>query len=149
MFFGWKEFLIYIMSVTIKHLNPDELFKSPAFSQVITVEGNGRTIYIGGQNAVDRENRLVGKNDLHAQCTQVMKNILEALHSSGASWKDLIKLTIYLRQGEDATQAFEAARPFMTPGVPPPIVTVLYVAGLGNPDYLLEIDGIAVIRVDE
>lgn len=41
------------MKTQIKYINPDGLFKSPAFSQVVTTQGNGKTIYIGGQDAAN------------------------------------------------------------------------------------------------
>ena len=41
----------------MEHINPDGLIKNPAFSQIIATEGNGKTIYIGGQNAVNEKLR--------------------------------------------------------------------------------------------
>ncbi len=40
---------------SVQHLNPETLHKNPAFTQVITVTGPARTIYIGGQDAVDAQ----------------------------------------------------------------------------------------------
>ena len=39
--------------MSVNYLNPEGLHKNPAFSHVVTVEGSHRTIYVGGQNAVD------------------------------------------------------------------------------------------------
>jgi hypothetical protein len=38
--------------MTVRHLNPDQLFKNPAFTQVVSISGSVRTVYVGGQNAV-------------------------------------------------------------------------------------------------
>jgi enamine deaminase RidA (YjgF/YER057c/UK114 family) len=62
-----------------EHINPEGLFKSPAFSQIVTTQGNGMTIYVGGQNAVNEEHEIIGKNDLALQTEQVMKNLIIAL----------------------------------------------------------------------
>jgi len=41
-------------------ISPDGVFKSPAFSQVAVVTGNHKTIYVGGQDAVDKDGNVVG-----------------------------------------------------------------------------------------
>lgn len=38
--------------MSVKYLIPDGLHKNPAFSQIVATEGNVRTVYVGGQNAV-------------------------------------------------------------------------------------------------
>ena len=43
----------------MEHINPEGLIKNPAFSQIITTEGNGKTIYIGGQNAVNEKREIL------------------------------------------------------------------------------------------
>ena len=155
--FTWIVFPFYtntILSFTLKntamknqiqYINPEGLFKSPAFSQVATTEGNGKTIYIGGQNAVNSKAELIGKGDLSAQTEQVMKNIEIALESAGATFSNLVKLNINLLQGQDAMQGFAAAQKFLSKSPTPPVVTVLFVAALGKPEYLLEIEAIAFV----
>jgi len=51
---------------TITHVNPEAMHSNPAFSQAVVVEGAARTIYVGGQNAVDADGRVVGAGDLAA-----------------------------------------------------------------------------------
>lgn len=133
------------MASNVRHINPDGLFKSPAFSQVAVTEGPGKTIYIGGQNAVNEKAELVGAGDFRAQTEQVMKNITIALNAAGATFDHVIKLNIHVVQGNDLQAGFEAAQPFMSKTAPPPVVTVLVVTTLGNPDYLVEIDAIAYV----
>lgn len=128
-----------------KHLNPEGLFKSPAFSQVVTSQGSGRTIYIGGQNAVNEKAELVGKGDLAIQTGQVMQNLKIALESGGAGFADLVKLNINLLQGQDARKGFEAAQKFLGNIQHQPVITVLFVAGFVNPQFLVEIDAIAFV----
>jgi enamine deaminase RidA (YjgF/YER057c/UK114 family) len=59
----------------VQYINPDDLSKNPAFTQVVTVSGPGKTIYIGGQDAVDASGTIVGKGDIKAQVEQVFKNL--------------------------------------------------------------------------
>lgn len=133
------------MANGIQPLNPDELMKSPAFSQVIVTEGKGKTIYIGGQNAVTANGELVGKGDIRAQTDRVMKNVQTALSAGGATFAHVVKLTVYLVTGQNAVEAFQAAQPYMHDTLHPPTVTAVFVAGLGHPDYLVEIDAIAFL----
>jgi len=52
------------VEASIEHLNPEGLHKNPAYSQAVAVAGPVKTVYVGGQNAVDSEGNLVGKGDL-------------------------------------------------------------------------------------
>ena len=59
----------------VLYLNPDGLSKNPAFTNVITVTGPAKTIYIGGQDSVDASGAIMGKGDIKLQTEQVLKNI--------------------------------------------------------------------------
>ncbi|HHH50367.1 MAG TPA: RidA family protein [Saprospiraceae bacterium] len=133
------------MENKMEHINPDGLIKNPAFSQIITTEGNGKTIYIGGQNAVNEKREIVGKGDILKQTEQVMKNLEIALQSCGANFENLVKLNIHIVQGQNAYGAFQVSQKYLSQNSKPPVITVLYVAGLINPDFLLEIDAIAFL----
>lgn len=129
----------------VKFINPEGVMNSPAFSQAVTIGGRGKTIYIGGQNAVDANGNTIGKGDIAAQTEQIMKNIGIILESVGAGFKNIVKFNIYIAQGQDARKAFEASQKYMPATAIPPIVTALFVAAMGNPDYLLEIEATAFI----
>jgi len=128
-----------------EQINPKGLFESPAFSQVVTTQGSGKTIYIGGQNAVNEKAELVGKGNLAKQTEQVMQNLKIALESCEASFSDLVKLNIYLLQGQDARKGFEVSQNFLGKIPKQPIITVLFVSGFVNPEFLVEIDAIAFV----
>ncbi len=132
----------------IKYLNPEGLHKHPAYSQVVITEGPGRTIYIGGQNGINANGEIVGKGDIARQTEQTLKNIDIALASCNASFANLMKLTIYIVQGQDLNKAFQASQPFFSKLSNQPIITVLVVAGLANPDYLVEIEATAFVPAE-
>lgn len=133
------------MSNQVVYINPDGLSKNPAFSQVVTTQGNGKTIYVGGQDAVNAKGEIVGKGDIAEQTEQVMKNVQTALSAGGATFDNLVKLTIYLVQGQDLSRAFQASQKFLGGLKNPPAVSGFFVAALANPDYLVEVDAIAFI----
>ena len=129
----------------IERINPDGLMKNPAFSQVIMTLGSGKTIYIGGQNSVNANREIVGKGNIEAQTEQIMQNIQIALSGCNATFDDLVKLNIYIVQGQDAYGAFLISRKYLTQASNPPVISVLFVAGLMHPDYLLEIEATAFV----
>jgi len=126
------------MNNNIQHIDPDGLLKNPAFSQGVVTRGNGKTIYIGGQNSVNANRETIGKNNLQVRTEQVMQNIQTALSACGARFENLVKLFICIVEGQNPTGAFQAAQN-------PPAVSVMVIAGLSNPDFLIEIDAIAFV----
>src|SRR5262249_41085444 len=96
----------------VTHLNPETLHKNPAFTQVITVTGPARTIYIGGQDAVDAAGNIVGKGDLVAQTHQVLLNLRTALAEASARPEHIIKWNVYLVQGQSLQAGVTAFQQF-------------------------------------
>ncbi len=94
------------MNGKIQHINPDGLSRNPAFSQVVTTQGNGKTIYIGGQNAINSKGEIIGKGDIAEQTEQVMQNLQTALAACGATFENIAKLTIYMVQGQNLYNGF-------------------------------------------
>ena len=131
------------MNGKITYINPEGLVKTPAFSQAVMTEGIGRTIYVGGQNAIDVKGNLIGKGNMGLQVEQVMRNVQTALAAAGATFSDVVKMNIYIVQGQNANEAFKAAQPFMKECPHPPAITGLFVASLANPEYLIEIEAVA------
>ena len=131
-------------TLNVAHINPDGLIKNPAFTNVVTVSGAAKTIYIGEQNAVNAKGEVIGKGDLKAQTVQVLKNIQTGLKAAGADIENIIKWTIYVVQGQSVQEGFEAFQQTWGMKPNPPLITVVFVAALGNPDWLVGIEAIAV-----
>jgi enamine deaminase RidA (YjgF/YER057c/UK114 family) len=104
----------------VSYLNPDGLHRNPAFSQVVVAGGGVRTVYVGGQNAVHPGGVIVGPGGIGVQAAQVARNLRVA-------------------------RAAGAFREVLGDFSRPPVITVLFVAALANPAFLLEVDGIAVV----
>jgi enamine deaminase RidA (YjgF/YER057c/UK114 family) len=129
----------------VNFINPDGLPRNPAFTNVVTVTGPVKTVYIGGQDAVDASGAIVGKGDLKAQTEQILKNIQAALAAAGAQPEHVIKWNIYVLQGQSVQEGYAAFQSVWGATPNPPVITVVFVAGLGHPDFLAEIDAIAVV----
>ena len=129
----------------VQYLNPDTLHQNPAFTNLIVVTGSVKTLYIGGQNALDASGNIIGKGDLKAQTEQVLRNIHAALSAGGAEPRHVIKWNLYVVQGQPLQVGFEAFQQFWGRQSNPPAITMAFVAGLANPDFLLEMDVIAIV----
>ena len=114
----------------------------PRYSQGILAEGK-RLLFIAGQTAVDAGGNVVGKGDAAAQAEQVLKNMKAVLDEAGASFADLVKITTYITDARYRDDINPARLKYM--GDHPPGSTLVVVAGLANPDFLVEIEAIAVL----
>jgi enamine deaminase RidA (YjgF/YER057c/UK114 family) len=129
----------------VEFLNPDGLPQNPAFSNIAVVSGRVRTIYIGGQDAVDADGNIVGKGDIAAQTEQVLRNLATALAAAGAKPEHVVKWNILIVDGEDFAAGYAAFQLVWGDQPNPPVITTAVVKGLANPDFLLEMDAIAVV----
>jgi len=129
----------------VQHINPDGLSKNPAFTNAIAVTGPVRTIYIGGQDSVDAAGKIVGKGDMKQQTEQVLINLQLALQAGNAQLEHIIKWNIYVVQGHPIQPAFEVFQRLWGRRPNPPAITVMFVSGLANPDFLVEMDAIAIV----
>jgi len=130
--------------MTIEPINPETMAPPRGYSHAISVSGNHKTVYIGGQNAINQAGELVGKGNLKEQTEQVLSNLEKILEKAGGKLENIVKFSIFLVQGQNPAQGFQAFQQKWKSQTLPAI-TVVFVAGLGNPDWLLEIDAIAVI----
>lgn len=132
------------MSVT--YLSPEKLHKNPAFSPLAVVSGNVKTIYIGGQNAVDSQGNIVGKGDLKAQAEQMLSNFEACLAAAGAGFEHIVKWTVFIVEGQAIRPAFEVFQRVNENRKNPPLITLAYVSALANPDFLVEMEAVAVME---
>jgi enamine deaminase RidA (YjgF/YER057c/UK114 family) len=130
----------------VELLSPDGLVQSPAFSNVAVVSGPVKTIYVGGQDAVTADGEIVGEGDLAAQTAQILANIKTALAAAGAGPEHVVKWNVFVVEGQDIAAgyaAFQTAWGAQTG--PPPLITAAFVKGLARPEFLVEMDAIAVV----
>lgn len=128
----------------VDYINPAGLQKPRGYTQVVNVSGSHRTIYVGGQDAVNEKGELIGKGSLKTQTEQILGNIEKALAAADAKLENLVKLTIYILAGQNPREGFAAFQEKWQNKPNPPVITAVFVAALGNPDWLVEIDAIAV-----
>lgn len=127
-----------------EQINPPELPRPTGFTHGIVVTG-GRLLMLAGQDASDREGRIVGPGDMVAQYEQVISNLKTVVEHAGGSLSDIIKLNIYVTDRElyraRLREIGVVHRAFF--GHYYPALALFEVRGLFNPDALIEMEGCA------
>ncbi len=103
----------------------------------------GDTLYIAGQIALDRSGRLVGKDDIELQAQQVYANLAAILSELGGDLGDIVKMTTFLTERSHLDGFRRARNRVFSEPFPPN--TLLLIDGLAHPDYLIEIEAVAVL----
>lgn len=129
-------------AAAIERMNPQGISTPTGYSHVVTARG-GKTIYIAGQVAFDAKGQLVGKGDLAAQTRQVFENLSIALKAAGATFADVVKANTYMRDASQVAVVREVRSKYFTKELP--ASTLVEVPRLANPDFLIEIEVIAVV----
>jgi enamine deaminase RidA (YjgF/YER057c/UK114 family) len=124
-----------------QYINPDTLSRSRGYSQVVKAAS---TVYIAGQVSAGSDGNVVGKGDPEAQVRQVWRNLEAAVKAAGGTLQHVVKTTTYVTNIQYAA-AVRKVREELFQSLNPPTSTLLVVAGLASPDYLVEIEAIAVI----
>jgi 2-iminobutanoate/2-iminopropanoate deaminase len=128
--------------MSITHLNPPNMHRSPAFSQGTIVPARSRIVFVGGQNGVGPDGKVVG-DTIEAQTEQALRNVLAVLADAGATQRDVAKMNIHIIEGTDVNAGFGAS--LRVWGEHPTAITVIAVPSFANPDFLVEIDAIAAL----
>jgi len=130
-----------------KYVNPDSLFRSVqhGFSQVVVASGR-KMVFISGQTAWDIKKKIVGGDSLLEQARQALRNVQAAIEAAGGTLKDIVSLRIYIvnYQPENAEAVSIALQEFFS-SENPPASTWIGVSALAVPEFLIEIEAIAVL----
>jgi enamine deaminase RidA (YjgF/YER057c/UK114 family) len=109
----------------------------------VSVEGPARTIYVGGQNGIDADGKVVA-DDVRGQTRQALRNVESVLAEAGAELTDVVHWRIAVVQGASLAEGFAGFQDLWGTRGEPPAISV-DVVGLANPAFLVEITAIAVV----
>jgi enamine deaminase RidA (YjgF/YER057c/UK114 family) len=132
--------------VTFTLSSPKTLPPPTGYSQVAEVT-SGKIVLIAGQVAHDLQANIIGENDFAAQVEQVFKNVDAAVRAAGGTFRNIVKLNNYCIDAVPAEQiaAYRAVRDRYVDTAHPPTSTFIYVSRLVRPNWLFEMDAMAVI----
>lgn len=116
---------------------PFGIFSSAAW------QPEGRVLHISGHTAQDAEGNIVGVGDIQAQTRQVLENIKRVLDSVGGAMSHIAKVTVFVADMSTLDDIHKVRSEFFGP--PYPASSLVEVSGFVRPEYLIEIEAIAVI----
>ena len=112
------------------------------YSQAVKAEGN-RLLFISGMTARDKEGKVVGRGDIKLQTRQVLENIKAVLEEAGATFDQIVKVTVYVTDMSHFKEIHQARAEYFKKDYP--ASTMVQVSGLVSEDLLIEIDAIAIL----
>ena len=113
------------------------------FSQATVVEAKGRLVFVSGMTARRPDGSIAGIGNIEEQTRQVCENIKAAVEGAGGTMNDVCRVDVYVRNMEHFDAIHKVRRQYFTP--PLPASTMVEVTKMVSPDYLIEINAIAVI----
>ena len=126
-----------------EYINPPGISTPPSnlYNHVVKV---GNTVYIAGQVSRDDQGKVLHVGDPEGQIRVIWANLEKAVKAAGGQLTDIVKTTTYC-VGADTNGKIRQARLELLPATNRPTSTTIVVAGLADPDYLVEVEVIAVI----
>ena len=113
------------------------------FSQATVIEATGRLVFVSGMTARRPDGSIAGVGDVREQTRQVCENVKSAVEAAGGTLADVCRVDVYVRNMEDFAKIHEIRAQYFAE--PLPASTMVEVSKLAHPDYLIEINAIAVI----
>lgn len=124
----------------IERLKIDGMHNAPTYTHVVRA---GNTVYIAGQTSIDANGNVVAKGDITGQTEQVMQNLARCLASVGADFSKVVKTTVYITDPRFREPVGKVRSKYFAGHLP--ASTLVVCAGLAQPEYLVEIEAIAVL----
>jgi reactive intermediate/imine deaminase len=122
-------------------INPNNVHKPRGYSHAIKVD---KTVYVAGQVAIDPEGAIVGKGDWAVQAEQIYENMKRVLEAAGATMRDVVGLTYYVTDIDKFfKETRDARRKYF--GDYFPTSTSVEISRLAQPEFLMEVNAIAVM----
>jgi reactive intermediate/imine deaminase len=113
------------------------------FSQAIAIEAKGKLVFISGMTARRPDGSIAGIGDVEAQTRQVCENLKSAVEAAGGTMEDICRVDVYVRNIEHFDKIHKVRREYFK--APAPASTMVEVTKMVSPEYLIEINAIAVI----
>ena len=113
------------------------------FSQAVTVTATGRFVFISGMTARKPDGTIAGVGDISEQTRQVCENVKAAVEAAGGAMDDICRVDVFVRNMEHFDAIHEVRRAYFKE--PAPASTMVDVTKMTSPEYLIEINAIAVI----
>ena len=131
------------MSNDVTFLSPKSMHEPRGYSHAAKV-GSGSVLFIAGQVPLDGSGKLVGSGDFRAQSQQVFANLQAAVEAAGGRFRDIVKLNIYVTDVSKLGDYREVRDRYVDVDHPP-TSTVVQVAALFRPEFMIEVEAVAAL----
>jgi reactive intermediate/imine deaminase len=113
------------------------------FSQATVIEARGKLVFISGMTSRRADGSIAGIGDVEAQTKQVCENLKAAVEAAGGSMDDIVRVDVYVRNMEHFDKIHKVRREYFK--APAPASTMVEICKMTSPEYLIEINAIAVL----
>jgi 2-iminobutanoate/2-iminopropanoate deaminase len=113
------------------------------FSQATVIEARGKLVFISGMTSRRADGTIAGVGDIEVQTRQVCENLKAAVEAAGGAMDDIVRVDVYVRNMEHFDQIHKVRREYFK--APAPASTMVEICKMTSPDYLIEINAIAVL----
>ena len=113
------------------------------FSQATVIEARGKLVFISGMTSRRADGLIAGIGDVEAQTKQVCENLKAAVEAAGGSMDDIVRVDVYVRNMEHFDKIHKVRREYFK--APAPASTMVEICKMTSPEYLIEINAIAVL----
>jgi 2-iminobutanoate/2-iminopropanoate deaminase len=113
------------------------------FSQATIIEAKGKLVFISGMTSRRADGSIAGIGDIEEQTKQVCENLKSAVEAAGGNMDDIVRVDVYVRNMEHFDKIHKVRREYFK--APAPASTMVEICKMTSPDYLIEINAIAVL----
>lgn len=114
------------------------------FSQATMIEARGKLVFLSGMTARRVDGTIAGIGDIEVQTRQVCENLKAAVEEAGGALSDICRVDVYVRNMEHFDLIHKVRREYFQ--APAPASTMVEICKMTSPEYLIEINAIAVIQ---
>ncbi len=119
------------------------VFDPPSYSQAVKVTGAQTILFLAGQVAYDGKGQPAHRGDFAAQAREVFRAIKAQVEAGGGTMASIVKVNTYLTDIRHRQDLVPVREEFF--GTKGPVSTLVAVAALAQPDWLIEVEAIAVV----
>jgi enamine deaminase RidA (YjgF/YER057c/UK114 family) len=119
------------------------VFDPPSYTQAAKVTGGRTFLFLSGQVAYDAKGKSAHRGDFAAQARAVFQAVQAQVEAGGGTLADVVKVTTYLTDIRHRADLLPVREAFFGKKMPPS--TLVAVAALAHPDWMIEVEAIAVL----
>lgn len=119
------------------------VYDPPGYSQAVKITGAQTILYLAGQVAYDKDGSVAHRGDFKGQARQVLDSIKKLVEAGGGTLANVVKINTYVTDVKNRAEYRAVREEFF--GAKGPASTMVEVSALAHPDYLIEVEAVAII----